>query len=143
MFFFLRIALPIWDLSCFHIHLLNIYYLFLVVLHLSCSMQYLSMLRLFVAACGLLSSCSMWTSEHMGPVVVARRLSNSGVLAQWPHSMWNLSSPTGIKPTPPVLEGRFLTTGPTGNSFQINFRIISSRSVKTTVDILIDFALNL
>ena len=101
------------------------------------------MLRLFVAARGLLSSCGMWASEHTGPVVVARRLSNSRVLAQVPHSIWNLTSPTGIKPMPPVLEGRFLTTGPTGISFHIHFRMISSSSVKTTVGILIDFALNL
>jgi len=51
------------------------------------------MLRLFVAARGLLSSCGMWASEHTGPVVVARRLSNSRVLAQVPHSIWNLTSP--------------------------------------------------
>ena len=96
------------------------------------------MLRLFVAARGL-SSCGMWASEHMGPVVAACRLSNSRV----PHSIWHLTSPTGIKPMPPVLEGRFLTTRPTGISFHIHFRMISSSSVKTTVGILIDFALNL
>ena len=32
--------------------------------------------------------------------------------------MWNLSSPTGIEPASPALQGRFLTAGPPGNSQQ-------------------------
>ena len=139
------IALPIWDLSCFHINFLNIYLLFIF----SCAGSWLqhagsfiAMLGLFVAEHGLFSSCGMWDSEHMSPVVVAHRLSNNGVLAQLPHSMWNLSPPQGSNLSP-ALESRFLTTGPTGNSFHINFKIISSSSVKSTVGILIDFALNL
>ena len=35
-----------------------------------------------VVACGLLSSCGTWASEHMGSVVVARGLSSCGVWAQ-------------------------------------------------------------
>ena len=30
--------------------------------------------------------------------------------------MWDLSSPTGIEPTPSAMEGKVLTTGPPGKS---------------------------
>ena len=33
----------------------------------------------------------------------------------------NLASQSGIKPTPPALEGEFLTTGPTGKSPKCGF----------------------
>ena len=37
-----------------------------------------------------------------------------------PHGMWNLSSPTRIKPTSPALEGGSLTTGPPGKSLDVS-----------------------
>ena len=36
--------------------------------------------------------------------------------AQLPRGMWDLTPWRGIEPTPPVLEGRSLTTGPPGKS---------------------------
>ena len=66
---------------------------------------------LFVAACGLLSSCGAWDPERVGSVVVACRLScpaACGTLVPWP----------GIKPASPALEGGFLTIGPPGKSPQ-------------------------
>ena len=43
------------------------------------------------------------------------------VLVFWPQGMWNLSSPPGIKPAPPALEGEVLTTGPPGKSLTAPF----------------------
>ena len=63
----------------------------------------------FVVASGLLSSCGAWAPERVGSVVVARGLScpvACGIFVPSP----------GIEPTPPALEGRFLTTGPPGKS---------------------------
>ena len=34
----------------------------------------------------------------------------------WPRGMWDLSSPTGIEPASPALEGEALTTGLPGKS---------------------------
>ena len=39
-----------------------------------------------------------------------------GMWALLPCSLWYLSSPTGIKPTSPALEGGFLTARPPGKS---------------------------
>ena len=64
---------------------------------------------LFIVACRLLSSCGTWPPEHAGSAVAACRLScpvACGILVPWP----------GIKPTSPILEGRFLTIVPTGKS---------------------------
>ena len=36
------------------------------------------------------------------------------VLVFWPGGMWDLNSQPGIKLTPPVLEGKVLTTGQLG-----------------------------
>ena len=36
------------------------------------------------------------------------------VLVLWPQGMWDLSFPTGVKPTPPALEGKIFTNGPPG-----------------------------
>ena len=39
------------------------------------------------------------------------------VLVFWPHSMWDLNSPTrDLEPVPPALESKVLTTGPPGKS---------------------------
>ena len=38
------------------------------------------------------------------------------VLVFWPWGMWDLSTPTGIEPVPPALEGKVSTTGPPGKS---------------------------
>ena len=35
--------------------------------------------------------------------------------------MWDLTSPQGIEPKPPALEGKVLTTGPPGKSLDISF----------------------
>ena len=62
----------------------------------------------FVATCGLLSSCGAWAPELEGSVVAACGLScpaACGILVPWP----------GIEPASP-LEGGFLTTGPPGKS---------------------------
>ena len=56
--------------------------------------------RLFVAACGLLSSCGMRAPEHVGSVEAY------GILVPQPE----------IKLTFPELEGGFFTTGPPGKS---------------------------
>ena len=61
--------------------------------------------RLFVAAHRLLSSCGTRAPERAVSVVAARGLScpaACGILVPWP----------GIEPVSPVMEGRFLTTGP-------------------------------
>ena len=44
-----------------------------------------------------------------------------GTRAQLPCSMWDLSSPTRIEPASPAFRGRFLTTGPPGQSSPLNF----------------------
>ena len=42
------------------------------------------------------------------------------VLIIWPRSTWDLSSPRpGVKPAPPALEGKVLTTG--GNFLRVTF----------------------
>ena len=64
---------------------------------------------LFVAACGLLSSCGTQAPEHVGSVVAACGLScptACGILVPQP----------GIEPASRALEGGFLTTGPPGKS---------------------------
>ena len=55
----------------------------------------------FIAAHGVLSSCGV------GSVVAAYGLS-------CPAACGILVTQSGIEPTPPALEGRFLTTGPPG-----------------------------
>ena len=69
---------------------------------------------LFVAACGLLSSCGTWAPEHVGSVVVVCGLScpaACGILVPRP----------GIEPTSSALEGGVLTTGPPGKSLFLSF----------------------
>ena len=81
--------------------------------------------RLFVAVCGLLSSCGVWALEYVGSVVGARGLSSCGSRAlEGTGSVvaaCGLSCPVAcgilvplpeIEPASPALEGRFLTTGP-------------------------------
>ena len=34
----------------------------------------------------------------------------------WPQAMWDLTPPPVMEPTPHVLEGKVLTTGPPGKS---------------------------
>ena len=65
---------------------------------------------IFAVACGLLSSCG----EHMGSVVVARRLS-------CPSACGILVSRPGIERVSPELEGGFLTTGQPGKSLLVLF----------------------
>ena len=67
-------------------------------------------------ACGLLSSCGPRGPEHMGSVVVACVLSSCGAGLSCPTACGILVPRPGIEPTSPALEGRFLTTGPRGNS---------------------------
>jgi len=43
------------------------------------------------------------------------------VLVFWTQGMWDLSSPQGIEPKPPALEGKVLPTGPPGKSLNISF----------------------
>ena len=56
-----------------------------------------------------LSSCDMCAPEHAGLVVVALRLS-------WPMACGILLPQAGVEPTPPALEGGFLTTAALGKS---------------------------
>ena len=58
---------------------------------------------------GLLSHCGAWAPEHAGSVVAALGFS-------CPAACGSLVPGPGIEPTSPALEGRFLTTGPRGNS---------------------------
>ena len=72
------------------------------------------------SSCGAQASCCSGFSycracalglqklQHMGSVVVTHRLN-------CPVAMWDPPGP-GIKPASPVLQGRFLTTGPPGKS---------------------------
>ena len=62
---------------------------------------------LFIGMCRLLSNCDVQAPEYTGSVVVAQGLSR-------PAACKILVRQPGIKPTSPALEGRFLTTGPTG-----------------------------
>ena len=43
------------------------------------------------------------------------------VLVFWTQGMWDLSSPQGIEPKPPALEGKVLTIGLLGKSLNISF----------------------
>ena len=69
---------------------------------------------------GLLSGCSAQAS-HCGAFSCCReqalepRFRNCGSRAQLLRGMWDLSGP-GIEPVTPALVGRFLTTGPPGES---------------------------
>ena len=63
---------------------------------------------IFIAMFGFLSSCGLWTPEHLGSVVAAHELSG-------PLACRILVPRPGIKPTSSALEGRFLTTGPPRN----------------------------
>ena len=65
--------------------------------------------RLFVAVCGLLSSCGSRAPERVGSLVVARGLS-------CPVACGILVSRPGIKLVSPALQDQFLTTGPPGKS---------------------------
>ena len=56
---------------------------------------------------GKLSSCGSWAPEH--------RLGSCGAQASLPCIMWDHPGP-GIEPMSPALQGRFLTTGPSGKS---------------------------
>ena len=53
--------------------------------------------------------CSGWVLDHMGFVVVACGLS-------YPVAFGTLVPQPGIEPTASALKGRFLTSGPPGNS---------------------------
>ena len=52
---------------------------------------------------------------EVASLVVEHGLSSCHPPAQLPHNMWNLPGP-GIEPVSPALAGRFLTTGPPGES---------------------------
>ena len=48
-------------------------------------------------------------------------------LVFWPQGMWDLSSPAGIEPVPPALEGEVLTTGPPGKPRVLLFDLEQGR----------------
>ena len=39
----------------------------------------------------------------------------------WPQGMWDLSSHSGVEPTPPAWESEVLTTGPPGKPLHLSF----------------------
>ena len=96
-----------------------------------------------VAACRL-SSCSAWSLERTGSGAELRELSGcttwppsmwiqcSGAQAQLLQSMWDLSSPTRIQPTSPAVQGRSLTTGPSGKSHPADLERPSGNNVIAT-----------
>ena len=58
-------------------------------------------------SCGVKTSCGAWAQlQHMG-LVVPQHV--GGILVPLP----------GIEPVSPALQGRFLTTGPPGNSREV------------------------
>ena len=78
--------------------------------------------KLFIAARGLLSTCSAWAPERAGSVVAALGLSSCGAQAldrTGLVALWHMGFPVprlGIEPMSPALEGGFLITGPPGKS---------------------------
>ena len=106
--------LEIWVYNFFFLFNLFIYYLFGCVGSQLRHVGSLLQRRLFVAACGILSSCGRGSPEHVGSAAVAHGLSclaARGILVSRP----------GIEPASLALECRFLTTGPTGKFRYITF----------------------
>ena len=52
----------------------------------------------------------------LGSLVVACGFRSCGAWTRLFQDMWDLSSPPGIEPMSPALQGRFLITGPPGKS---------------------------
>ena len=72
-----------------------------------------------------LSSCSTWAPECMGSVVAACGLSSCGVLAQLPHSMCDLSSPTRDRTRVPCIGRWILNHWTTREIPQLPFMLMS------------------
>ena len=85
------------------------YFLDFLQIIFSSDAKFVSLLLLLLILAALDLSCAVWAL-----LVAARRISCSmacGILVPLP----------GIKPAPPALDGRFLTTGPPGTSPDMKF----------------------
>ena len=67
--------------------------------------------------CSGFSCCGAWALGAQPSVVVACGLRSCGTRAQLLHGTWDLPG-SWLKPMPPALAGRFLTTAPPGKSPQ-------------------------
>ena len=102
-------------------------------------MIYLASLKVFIVAHGIFTaSCGSFT-EKAQALVVAQRLRGvwaSVVVELWftfSKACWSLASWLGIKPVSSAWQGRVLTTGPPGKSFNFNFK---RRSLTMIIHIL-------
>ena len=58
--------------------------------------------------------------QQLWPRALQHGLGSCGIRAQWLCGMWNPSRP-GIEPLSPALEGRLLSTVPSGKSWSLSF----------------------